>query len=87
MHFSFDTEHALRLVLDGEMPALIDEELAVRYLQPDAKSADKRPFERERRRLVSVHSSRLPRGERARLALSRVGRRLGIYRALGGSPQ
>jgi glycosyltransferase involved in cell wall biosynthesis len=85
MHFSFDTEHALRLVLDGEMPAVIDDELAVRYLQPDAKSAEKRPFELERRRLVSIYGPQLPRGQRAHLALSGIGRRLGLYRVLSGS--
>ena len=40
MHFAFDTEHNIRLVMEGLLPALIDEELAVRVLHEDAKSAD-----------------------------------------------
>jgi glycosyltransferase involved in cell wall biosynthesis len=77
MHYSFDTEHALRLVFAGELPAILDEELAVRVVHPAAKSADPRAFDRERRGITSLYAPQLPRGERLRLALSRLARRAG----------
>jgi glycosyltransferase involved in cell wall biosynthesis len=78
MHYSFDTEHGLRLAFAGELPALMDEELAVRVVHPAAKSWDQRPFTRERRRLASLYAPKLKMSERALLALSRVARRAGL---------
>jgi GT2 family glycosyltransferase len=77
MHYSFDTEHALRLVFAGESPAIVDAELAVRVVHPAAKSADERAFHRERRRIASLYAPRLPRWQRVRLAASRLARRAG----------
>jgi glycosyltransferase involved in cell wall biosynthesis len=80
MHYCFDTEHALRLALANELPEILDEVLAVRVVHPAAKSADDRPFLRERRRIVSLYAPKLEPSERARLALSRIARRLGVFR-------
>ena len=59
MHYVFDTEFGLRLVFAGEMPTLIDEELAVRVVHPEAKSWDRTPFEAEKRRFVELHAPSL----------------------------
>lgn len=68
MHYVFDSEHGVRLALAGELPGIVDKELAVRVLHPDAKSWDTRPFEREALRIVELHRRRLSRAERLRLA-------------------
>jgi glycosyltransferase involved in cell wall biosynthesis len=47
LDFVFDTEFALRLVLKGLRPLTFDRSIAVRYLQGQAKSADRSRFERE----------------------------------------
>lgn len=47
LDFVFDTEFALRLVLGGLRPLTFDRPIAVRYLQGEAKSADRAQFERE----------------------------------------
>jgi glycosyltransferase involved in cell wall biosynthesis len=80
MHYCFDTEHALRLAFAGEMPAILDEELAVRVVHPAAKSAEPRQFIRESRRLASLYAPELEAGERAKLNLSRLARRVGLWR-------
>jgi glycosyltransferase involved in cell wall biosynthesis len=83
MHYAFDTEFVLRLVLAGEMPAIVGDELAVRYLQPEAKSADWEPFGAEVSRFPQIFAPSLTRGERARMAARRVGSRLGFFRLHG----
>ena len=55
MHYVFDTEFGLRLVFAGELPATIDRELAVRVVHAEAKSWDRRPFDREERELVRLY--------------------------------
>jgi glycosyltransferase involved in cell wall biosynthesis len=68
MHYVFDTEFGLRLAFAGELPAMIDRELAVRVVHEDAKSWDRRPFEREEIELVRLYGPRLTAPERAKLA-------------------
>jgi glycosyltransferase involved in cell wall biosynthesis len=68
MHYVFDTEHGVRLALEGELPGILSDELAVRVIHEDAKSWDRRPFEREALRIVELHRNRLSLGERIRLA-------------------
>jgi glycosyltransferase involved in cell wall biosynthesis len=66
-HYAFDTEHNVRLLLAGEMPHLIDDELAVRFLHDEAKSASSAPFVKEHRRLVGIHKHELTGRERIEL--------------------
>jgi len=79
MDYVFDTEHALRLVFAGAMPAIVDDELAVRVVHPAAKSADSREFIKESRRIASLYASELKAGDRAKLNLSRLLRRVGLF--------
>jgi glycosyltransferase involved in cell wall biosynthesis len=51
MHYVFDTEFMLRLVLAGALPAFVDRELSVRFLHDAAKSADRSPFDAEEKRM------------------------------------
>ena len=67
MHYIFDTEFGLRLAFSGELPEPIDRELAVRVVHEDAKSWDRRPFEREEKQLVRLYSSELTPAERGKL--------------------
>ena len=82
MHYVFDTEFGLRLVLAGALPALIDEELAVRVVHPEAKSWDRTPFELEKRRFVELHAPSLRLGERFALHVSRLLVATHVYGAL-----
>jgi glycosyltransferase involved in cell wall biosynthesis len=84
MHYCFDTEHALRLVLAGELPAIVDEELAVRVVHPAAKSSDAGPFDRERRRITAMYAAELEPIERAKLQVSRLARRAGLFGLYAG---
>ena len=68
MHYVFDTEHGVRLALAGELPAIVEDELAVRVVHRDAKSWDRKPFELEALRIADLHRHKLSLGERARLA-------------------
>lgn len=82
LHLAFDTEHGLRLVMDGRLPVTIDDELAVRVLHDEAKSAgNDAEWARERRRLVELYAAQLTPGERRMLALQRGLVRAGFYRA------
>jgi glycosyltransferase involved in cell wall biosynthesis len=80
MHYVFDTEHGLRLAYAGLWPALIDRELAVRVVHPEAKSWNPEEFARERRRFIALYKPALTRYERARLALTRALKAVGFYR-------
>ena len=80
MHYVFDTEFMLRLAYAGEMPALISDELAVRVVHNDAKSADETAFKREARRLPKLARPQLSRRERVALTLGAGAIRLGFYR-------
>jgi glycosyltransferase involved in cell wall biosynthesis len=85
MHYVFDTEFGLRLAFAGELPVLLDRELAVRVEHEDAKSWDLRPFEEEQKRFVELYRSRLTRAERVSLATAQALRRLGFFRATGAA--
>lgn len=76
LHYAFDTEHTLRLALAGELPAIVEQEMAVRYLHDEAKSAAQDPFIRERRLLVDLLRDRLTLAERVELAARRLAARL-----------
>jgi glycosyltransferase involved in cell wall biosynthesis len=80
MHFAFDTEFGLRLVLAGEMPVLVDQELAVRVEHGKAKSSDLAPFRREMNRFVELHALALSPRERLAMRLMRTLRGLGVFR-------
>jgi glycosyltransferase involved in cell wall biosynthesis len=82
LHYVFDTEHGLRLAFAGILPEIVEEELAVRDLQEDAKSAgNEEAWATERRRLVELYMPRLTRPERAQLQLRRALIGAGFYRA------
>jgi glycosyltransferase involved in cell wall biosynthesis len=47
LHYVFDSEFAIRLVLEGIEPVFVDAEVATRYLHDDAKSASPERFAAE----------------------------------------
>jgi glycosyltransferase involved in cell wall biosynthesis len=65
LHFVFDTEFGLRLAIGGLRPTALDRAVAVRYLQPDAKSEDRSRFDREYKQVAKQLRARLTRRERA----------------------
>jgi glycosyltransferase involved in cell wall biosynthesis len=81
MHYVFDTEFGLRLALAGELPALIDRELAVRVEHEAAKSWDLAPFRVEMERFPELHASALSARERLTMSGVRLMRRLGLQSA------
>ena len=81
MHYVFDTEFGLRLAFAGELPVLIDRELAARVEHEEAKSWDLRPFEEEQKRFIELYRSRLTRRERVSLVTAQVLRGVGFFRA------
>jgi glycosyltransferase involved in cell wall biosynthesis len=82
LHLVFDTEHGLRLAMAGRLPITLDEELAVRVLHDEAKSAgNEARWATERRQLVELYAPQLSRRERRMLAVQRTLVRLGFYRA------
>jgi glycosyltransferase involved in cell wall biosynthesis len=85
MHYVFDTEYGLRLAFAGELPALIDEELAVRVVHPEAKSWDASKFVQEQRRFVDLYRPRMTPAERAELAVMRVALAAGVFRLTGAA--
>jgi glycosyltransferase involved in cell wall biosynthesis len=80
MHYVFDTEFGLRLAFAGELPALIARELAVRVVHEEAKSWDRKPFDREEELLVALYGPMLTPSDRRRLALHHALKRAGVYR-------
>jgi glycosyltransferase involved in cell wall biosynthesis len=85
MHYAFDTEFGLRLALAGQMPALVDRELAVRVEHEAAKSFDLAPFRVEMDRFAELHAPALSARERATMKLVRVLRGLGVFKALSAA--
>jgi len=81
MHYVFDTEFGLRLALANVLPAVIDQELAVRVVHAGAKSWDRRPFDAEERWMLELHKSSLSRCERCRMAIPSAVKRLSVWRA------
>jgi glycosyltransferase involved in cell wall biosynthesis len=65
LHFVFDTEFGLRLALNGLQPLALEATLAVRYLQPEAKSADRSRFDHEYKKVARQLRRRLTWAERA----------------------
>ena len=59
LNYVFDSEHALRLAVNGVLPAVIPMELAVRYLHEAAKSAEPARFQAEWREVQSEYESHL----------------------------
>jgi len=86
MHYIFDTEFGLRLALAGVLPAISDDELAVRLWHKDAKSWDRRPAQREELMLLRRHPRALSGAERLRFLAPAAAKRLGLYR-LGIRPR
>ena len=77
----FDTEHGLRLAMAGWLPITLEDELAVRVLHDEAKSAGNEvEWASERERLVELYTPQLTARERRLLAVHRVLVRLGFYR-------
>lgn len=72
LHYVFDTEHELRLVLSGRMPATVDRELAVRVLHDEAKSADPALFQREAEKFDEILRHWLTPAERLSLRFQRA---------------
>jgi len=72
LHYVFDTEFGLRAALAGYLPKTVDDELAVRFLHDEAKSADTSPFEREYERVSRELLATIPRREHARYAAARA---------------
>jgi glycosyltransferase involved in cell wall biosynthesis len=85
MHYVFDTEFGLRLAYAGELPVLIEPELAVRLVHEEAKSWTPERFREEERRFIELYGPRLTRGERLKLALARIAMRLGVFRLTGAA--
>ena len=67
------------------MPVLIDEELAVRVVHPEAKSWDPQKFVDEQRRFVELYRPRMTAAERAELATMRVALAAGVFRVTGAA--
>ena len=80
MHYVFDTEFGLRLAFEGELPGLIDQELAVRVVHQEAKSWDRAPFEREQELLLDLYRPLLTPPERRWLAFQHALKHVGAYR-------
>ena len=80
MHYAFDTEFGLRLALAGELPEIVDRELAVRVEHEEAKSWDLAPFRREMDRFAEIHAPGLTRRERLLMQVMRGLRRVGVFK-------
>ena len=83
MHYVFDTEFGLRLAFAGELPELIDRELAVRVEHEAAKSWDLQPFQEEQKRFIELYWTELTVRERFSLRLAQALRRVGFFKAAG----
>jgi len=81
MHYVFDTEFMLRLAYAGELPALSQRDLAVRYLHDAAKSADLEPFRLEALRFDQLFADRLSLVERLQVRAGRIALRMGLFGA------
>jgi glycosyltransferase involved in cell wall biosynthesis len=81
MHYAFDAEFMVRLVLAGEHPVLLtDEVLAARTLHGEAKAADPSRWAPEVDQMIKLHRHLLSPAERRRLAVARGLRRIGYFR-------
>jgi hypothetical protein len=75
----------IREQVAGEMPDLIDRELAVRVEHGEAKSADLTPFRVEMDRFAELHAPSLNRAERAAMRVMVPLRRLGVLKVVGAA--
>jgi glycosyltransferase involved in cell wall biosynthesis len=73
LDFVFDTEFGLRLALSGVQPVMVERPIAVRYLHPEAKSAERARFDREYRKVARQLRRRLTRLERIQDLAFRMG--------------
>jgi glycosyltransferase involved in cell wall biosynthesis len=80
MHYVFDTEFGLRLALAGELPALVDQALAVRVVHDEAKSWDLEPFRREQHRFAELFGPQLTPRERMLVKVLGTLEQLGVFR-------
>jgi hypothetical protein len=76
MHYAFDTEYGLRLLFAGERPELVEDELAVRVLHPEAKSWDRSAWRAEELRFDEIYGARLTTTERVLLKAGRILQRI-----------
>jgi len=84
--YCFDTEHALRCLLEGFEPEIIEDDLAARFLHLDTKSAgDSADWQRERKLMQQKLRPLLTPVERVRYALELALERSGIYRFVNRS--
>lgn len=81
MDYVFDTEYGLRLALSGELPELIQDELAVRVIHEEAKSWDRSPFLREQKRFYELHRDKLTPRQRGLYHVDRALDRGGFFKA------
>jgi glycosyltransferase involved in cell wall biosynthesis len=81
LHYVFDTEFGLRLALADILPTIVERELAVRVVHPDAKSWNRGPFDREELRLLQLHRGSLTLPERVRLVVPAAAKRLALWRS------
>jgi hypothetical protein len=72
LDYVFDTEFFLRMVYAGHYPELTDQELSVRVVHGEAKSANPAAFRAETGKLVRICRPALTRSEQLRLLLSRI---------------
>ena len=73
LDFVFDTEFGLRIALGGVRPFIVERPVAVRYLHPEAKSAERSRFDREYRKVARHLRRRLTWSERAQDLVVRTG--------------
>jgi len=73
LDFVFDTEFGLRIALGGVRPFIVERPIAVRYLHPEAKSAERSRFDREYRKVARHLRRRLTWSERAQDLVVRTG--------------
>ena len=79
--YVFDSEHGLRCLLMGEEPAIIQADLAARFLHADTKSAaDDGGWNKERKLMQAKLKRLLSRRERAWYLGEKVLERSGVYR-------
>jgi glycosyltransferase involved in cell wall biosynthesis len=80
MEYVFDTEYGLRLALSGELPQLLEDELAVRVIHEEAKSWDRRPFLVEQKRFYKLHREKLTPRQRLLYRVDRALDSAGVFK-------
>lgn len=80
--FAIETGHHLRLVMAGWMPELIEDELAVRVLHADAKSADKARWDDDLQKIRELYLGQLTSRERRVMVVQNALTRAGLNRGI-----